>query len=108
MRGARLLLEPDATEPDLQGDASRVLVVISRGPQPTPGYGLELLGASQEGTDIHLQYAWTEPDDHTMLAQVITHPCSVVELDDATADSLAGLSIGASIAEEQLTALQLQ
>ena len=107
LRGARLLLEPGQTEPDLQGDPTRVLIAVSRGSQPTPGYALTLTSASQTDHVIRLQYDWSTPDPDKILAQVMTHPCSVVELDDPTAESLAGLTVEVWAGEEQLATIEL-
>lgn len=61
-------------------DASVVLVAVSRGAQPTPGYGFALTAATRTGTTAELRLHWSEPPDDAVLAQVITHPCLVVAL----------------------------
>jgi hypothetical protein len=107
LRGARLLPEPGQTEPDLQGDPTRILIVVSRGSQPTPGYALSLTSASQQDSVIALQYDWSQPDPDKILAQIMTHPCSVVELDDPATGSLSGLSVEAWVGVEELGTIEL-
>lgn len=80
IRGTTLLgVAPTAPE---SGDGL-LLVAVSRGDQPTPGYGLSLRRARQEGTTAVLEVSWQTPEPGAMLAQVITHPCLVVGIDDA-------------------------
>ena len=56
------------------------LFAVSNGSQPTPGYGFELLNATAAKEDVQLHYAWRTPAADAVLAQVITSPCSVVQL----------------------------
>ncbi len=75
LRGGILLeqefLDAAAAEEDL-------LVAIALGPQPTPGYGLSLLGPGrlQDGV-LSIQLQRTQPPADAILPQVITHPCLV-------------------------------
>jgi len=76
IRGGKLLgiTEPEQSEP--QGDL--VLVAISRGQQPTPGYGFALEGAQRQDGAAVLSVRWESPEAGATLAQVTTHPCLVV------------------------------
>jgi hypothetical protein len=73
------LVEP-AEPGSIDVDSSVALVALSRGPQPTPGYGFTLLGATRSGYDAELTVRWIEPPPDAALAQVITKPCLVVGL----------------------------
>jgi hypothetical protein len=89
IRGGKLLgiTEPDenATRPD-QGDL--VLVAISRGRQPTPGYGFTLDGAHRQDNAAVLTVRWESPEPGAMLAQVVSHPCLVVGVPRAGLDRI--------------------
>ncbi|NOX52442.1 MAG: protease complex subunit PrcB family protein [Gammaproteobacteria bacterium] len=81
IRGANLL-EP-IEQPTLETDSpTPLLVAVFTGAKPTPGYKLRLLGADIKGNKIVLHYALDKPTD-AMLAQMITSPCSVVEVSGA-------------------------
>ena len=64
--------------------------------------------ASQQDSVIALQYDWSQPDPDKILAQIMTHPCSVVELDDPATGSLLGLSVEAWVGVEELGTIELQ
>jgi hypothetical protein len=90
IRGSTLLsmTEPERSRPE---DADQpgtppgsrddlLLVAISRGRQPTPGYTLALEGARrQDGTAV-VSLRWETPESGAVLAQMMTHPCLVVSL----------------------------
>jgi len=79
----RRMIGSNAPPPDTSGDAPR-LIAISRGEQPTAGYGLELVSASTANGDaIEVIVNWREPPADTVVAQVITRPCLVLGLPDA-------------------------
>lgn len=83
LRGGRLLSMPDtgdtAAEPPEAG-RDALMVAVSRGPQPTPGYALSLEGATRQGDTAIISVHWKTPGPDAVLAQVITHPCLVVGL----------------------------
>lgn len=56
------------------------LFAISRGPQPTPGYGFELADASVRGHVATIRVEWLSPSADAVQAQVVTHPCLVVDV----------------------------
>ena len=90
IRGAQLL-EQKPTEPisTAANSGSEVLLIaVSNGSQPTPGYAFNLAAAEQAttaagGLEVQLQYEWITPAADAMMAQVVTSPCSVVQIDVA-------------------------
>lgn len=79
IRGSTLL--------EMQGDAPAVepadaplLIAISRGRQPTPGYRFTLQDAERQGTTAVITVRWDTPEPGSVLPQVTTHPCLVVSL----------------------------
>ncbi len=78
IRGGRLLSAPDepATTP-----TDLLLVAVSRGQQPTPGYGFELVAGTMKGDAVTVRLAWNQPPADAVLAQVITNPCIVIGLE---------------------------
>lgn len=85
----RRMIGSTATPPDQSGGAQR-LVAISRGEQPTAGYGFELISASTTtGNEIMVTVRWREPAADAVVAQVITQPCLVIGLPDAATGPLS-------------------
>lgn len=78
IRGSTLLdmtrPEPDAGNDDL------LLVAISRGRQPTPGYSFTLEDARRRNGTAVVSVRWRTPESGAVLPQVLTHPCLVVGL----------------------------
>lgn len=58
-----------------------LLFVVSNGNQPTPGYGLDLTETDATENEIELRYRWRTPAADAVLAQVVTSPCAVIQLD---------------------------
>jgi PrcB C-terminal len=80
LRGARLLAMSgdDATARPVQ------LIAIMPGPYPTTGYALRLANPEPELADpLLLHVDLSKPPQGAVLAQVVTHPCLVVGIDDA-------------------------
>ena len=69
---------PQPSSPAAQNATTTLLV--SKGSQPTPGYGFTWIGASADSGNLDIELSWQEPDPNSMRAQVITSPCLVVEL----------------------------
>ena len=94
IRGARLLeLEAPAdagtessSQPPSPTDGDITLVAISKGTQPTAGYLFELMSAEADGLVVKLTYTWRTPEPGSMVAQVMTSPCSVVQLETSSKD----------------------
>ena len=81
IRGGTLLGMTGAA--DSQGEDSStdlVLVAISRGEQPTPGYGFTLEDTQRENGTAVVSISWKAPEAGSVLAQMTTHPCLVVGL----------------------------
>jgi PrcB C-terminal len=79
LRGARLLGMSDdgTTTPPVH------LIAILPGPYPTTGYALELTNPEPQLSDpLLLHVALSKPPQDAVLAQVLTHPCLVVGIDD--------------------------
>jgi hypothetical protein len=79
IHGGVLDLPSSLPEPDT------TLLVISRGDQPTPGYGLTLVDFRFEDEAkglARMTVQWRTPPRDAILPQVITHPCLVVALAD--------------------------
>lgn len=97
LRSSRLL---GMTNPPVDTDPALQLIAISRGEQPTPGYGFDLLGASRHGRDIELRLHWRTPEPDAVLAQMITSPCIVVGMETADAARvLVSLDDGTKLGE---------
>ena len=77
LRGSTLL---GATAPAPDAAPELVLLTLSRGRQPTPGYHLELVDARLEQGVARLDVRWSTPDADAPIAQVTTHPCLAVGL----------------------------
>ena len=79
IRGSRLIAAPGtpSNDPDV------LLIALSRGTQPTPGYGFALQAVSREGAQARIRVNWFSPPADAVLAQLITQPCLVVGLPGA-------------------------
>jgi hypothetical protein len=82
IRGSTLLqmTKPEAPSPAPPADDDLLLVAISRGEQPTPGYALSLEGAERRDGTVVVSVHWKTPESGAVLPQMLTHPCLVVGL----------------------------
>jgi len=83
IRGSTLLNMTRSDEPAApagEAGSPALLVAISRGQQPTPGYSMTLADAQRVADKAVLTVRWQTPDSGAVLAQVMTHPCLVVGL----------------------------
>jgi len=83
IRGSTLLnmtREESTPAADADAGSAALLVAISRGRQPTPGYSLSLEAARRVEDRAVLTVRWQTPESGAVLAQVMTHPCLVVGL----------------------------
>lgn len=86
VRGSRLLDmsgDDGAADPASEAaeeDGGLVLIAISRGRQPTPGYRLTLAGAERHDSTALVTVLWETPASGSVLPQAISHPCLVVSL----------------------------
>ncbi|MEM7219008.1 MAG: protease complex subunit PrcB family protein [Pseudomonadota bacterium] len=86
LRGSQLLGAPPESIAGAESepaDAPPRLVAISKGPQPTPGYGFALAGPARLHEDtVHLRVDWLTPPADKPVAQVMTNPCIVVAIEE--------------------------
>lgn len=79
IRGSKLIdmtvLEQPPKVPDL------LLLAISNGQQPTPGYQFSLADAYLNRATAVIEIFWAEPEADAILPQVMTHPCLVVGME---------------------------
>jgi hypothetical protein len=83
VRGARLLAAPSEPVAPAESTQEVLLVAVFNGEQPTPGYGFELSEAFVEADQVVLNYRWLTPSPGAVMAQMITSPCSVIQINDA-------------------------
>ncbi len=79
IRGGMLIdADPEPLEmPDM------LLLAISKGQRPTPGYSLEVDGPGVlEAGELTINIVEARPDPGAIMAQVMTHPCLVVGIAD--------------------------
>lgn len=82
LRGSTLLsMSPGSQAGDSAGDPALLLIAVSAGRQPTPGYFFSLNDARLKNGAAELQLHWQTPDPDGVQAQVITYPCIVVGLE---------------------------
>ena len=80
IRGSTLLSMTGADGETAADDT--LLVAISRGQQPTPGYAMSLAGARRENGTAVIEVRWETPPVGAVLAQMLTHPCLVVGISE--------------------------
>ncbi|MEM7099878.1 MAG: protease complex subunit PrcB family protein [Pseudomonadota bacterium] len=92
IRGSRLLQSPnqqskDVTTPDLvsQNKTSTMYVAFG-GKKPTAGHSLFLSSIQQRANTLLVYLQTSTPDPKDLVAQVITTPCVVVEIDGLPTD----------------------
>ncbi len=106
IRGTRMLNAPAPSPPANPADSGDVLIAVSNGSQPTPGYAFKLEAASAEDNEIVLSYLWITPAEDAVLAQMVTSPCSVVRIAHAgrahaVSATLDGRDIGRVVLTQQ-------
>ncbi len=113
VRGSRLLTPPGSSQParNLETPPHVILVAVYHGTRPTAGYNLELLSAKQNGDHLRLEYTMHSPAPDMAVAQVVTSPCSVVQIDYApqpAADPVVpGGRVSAWLDEEKIGELEV-
>lgn len=83
IRGSRLLQPADETRHDPLTTPG-TLFSIYAGSQPNSGYALILEQAYLEKGEVQLHYRLQTPAAGTITAQVVTRPCSVIQIDSAS------------------------
>jgi len=96
LRGTQLL---GGESTDREAGPSPFLIVVAIGEKPTAGYGLAYDGAKLDGRTLIVTVRETAPPPDAMTAQVITHPCLVLEIPEGELDRVrvvdaAGTVIG--------------
>jgi PrcB C-terminal len=62
-------------------DFSKEMVVgVFLGSRPTPGYGVAIMSATEQGNVLNVRYRETSPPSDAILAQVITFPYQIVAI----------------------------
>ncbi len=79
IRNSRLIGMTDQEQPQIESDL--LLLAISNGEQPTPGYGFSITDARLERETAVIEFFWQEPEADAVLPQVMTHPCIVIGLE---------------------------
>jgi hypothetical protein len=105
IRGSRLISLNDRADdqaelPELS--AATRLFAVSRGQMPTAGYRIELQQVSLDAQTLIIDLDWRAPDPATVQAQMLTHPCLVVAVPIAGAETVLARS-----GEEELGRLAL-
>lgn len=73
-------------------DFERSLVLhVSIGPQPNPGYGMSITGARAEGASrrLVLDSVWVQPQPGRMYPMMVTMPCAIVSVPQGDYRSVA-------------------
>jgi hypothetical protein len=85
IRGTKLLDTAGGSGPESEAESlgDVLLVAVSNGSQPTPGYGFELQSVDGSSAEVRLQYRWLTPAPDAVMAQMLTSPCSVVQIQSA-------------------------
>jgi len=81
LRGSKLL---NMTTAQVNQGPDLILLAISRGRQPSPGYQFDLIDAFIDGHVATIELRWVVPDDDAVQAQMTTKPCIVIGLERGT------------------------
>ncbi len=73
IRGVEMLTPPEMPQ-------NVLLLAVSNGSQPTPGYRFELVEASARQQQLHLNYRWIKPSEDAVMSHMVTSPCSVIQI----------------------------
>lgn len=76
----QFLNEPSNDTTQAEPAASDLLVAVSHGAQPSPGYRFELQSATVNEGVAQLNLHWTTPAPDSIQATVMTSPCLVLAL----------------------------
>ena len=70
-------------------DFSKEMIVgVFLGSKPTPGYGVTILSAAEEGKVLLVRYRETSPPSDAIAAQVITFPYQIVAIPKSSASEV--------------------
>ncbi len=76
----QFLNEPSEDKTQAEPATPQLLVAVSHGAQPSPGYRFELKSASVSEGVAQLNLHWTTPAPDSIQATVMTSPCLVLAL----------------------------
>ena len=62
-----------------------MVVAVFLGSRPTPGYGVTIVSAAEDGNVLRVRYRETSPPPDAIAAQVITYPYLVVAIPKSAA-----------------------
>ena len=79
IRGSKLIDMTVLEQPPPARDL--LLLAISNGEQPTPGYQFSLADVYLNRETAVIEIFWAEPEADAVLPQVMTHPCLVVGME---------------------------
>ena len=65
--------------------SKEMVVAVFLGSKPTPGYGVTIVSAVEEGNVLRVRYRETSPAPDAILAQVITFPYQIVAIPKSSA-----------------------
>ena len=65
--------------------SKEMVVAIFLGTKPTPGYGVTIVSAVEEGGAVRVRYRETSPPPDAIAAQVITYPYQIVAIPKSAA-----------------------
>ena len=85
LRGSTLL---SMTSAPTSRQSDLILLAISNGRQPTPGYRFDLNGVFAAEGIATLELHWQVPADDSPQPQMITHPCIVIGLERGAFESV--------------------
>ena len=66
-----------------------MVVAVFLGSRPTPGYGVTIVSAVEEGNVLRVRYRETSPPPDAILAQVITFPYQIVAIPKSTSTDVS-------------------
>ncbi|MBP1932208.1 protease complex subunit PrcB family protein [Ammoniphilus resinae] len=64
--------------------SGKTYILLSRGESPNPGHGISLESVTEDDKEIVVSALFTEPGPDELVAQVISHPAMLIQLDGET------------------------
>jgi hypothetical protein len=97
LRGSKLL---NMTTAQVNQGPDLVLLAISKGRQPSPGYQFDLIDAFIDDHVATIELRWLAPDEDTVQAQMTTQPCIVIGLERGTLTEVRAIDEQANLIGE--------
>jgi hypothetical protein len=98
LRGTQLLGAESSGVGDM--GTTPFLIAVATGEKPTAGYGLVYDSARLDGRMLIVTVRETAPPSDAMTAQVITHPCLVLEVPDGQLDTVSVVDAAGTVLGE--------